>query len=248
MDVGKIIAAACSSFAITNIDDIFVLVTFFSESSTSNSTITPLQITIGQYLGFIVIVSISLIGYGASFIMPTEPIGFLGLVPICIGISKLIELILHRNVEEVESLRDYKEKIKNVIKIASITVSNGGDNISIYVPLFSQANGKEVAIYISIFLVLLGIWCLMGYLFVKQKYVLKIMQKYVHMVLPFLYFGLGIYIIVNSECYPWSIDKINNSTSSNIGSIIMPIITSVLLILFIILIFWFRHSQSMRNV
>jgi cadmium resistance protein CadD (predicted permease) len=155
--------------------------------------------------------------------MPTEPIGFLGLVPICIGILKLIELILHRNVEEVELLTNYKEKI------ASIT----GDNISIYVPLFSQANGKEVAIYISIFLVLLGIWCLIGYLFVKQKYV--------HMVLPFLYFGLGIYIIVNSECYPWSIDKINNSTSSNIGSIIMPIITSILLI------FWFRHSQSMRK-
>jgi hypothetical protein len=58
MQFGKSIGIACSSFAITNIDDIFVLVTFFSEASTSK-TMTPLRITLGQYIGFTVLSSLA---------------------------------------------------------------------------------------------------------------------------------------------------------------------------------------------
>lgn len=253
MDVGKTIGTAFISFIITNIDDIFVLVTFFSESSTEKSTITSLQIVIGQTIGYIILIAISLIGYGVAFAIPTEPIGFLGLLPICIGISQLIDLIYDKiynkkeDEEEDVLFRSNKEKFKNIIKIFSITISNGADNISIYIPLFSQANSIQLGIYIVVFLFMLGIWCLIGYLFVKQKYILKILQKYVHYVLPFLFIGLGIYIIVNSECYTWSIDKINISTSSNTGLIIIPIITSILLIIFIILTLLFKYFQIRKK-
>ena len=54
MQFGKSIGTACSSFAITNIDDLFVLVTFFAEATTS-TTLSPLKITIGQYLGFTIL-------------------------------------------------------------------------------------------------------------------------------------------------------------------------------------------------
>ncbi|KAJ5966340.1 hypothetical protein N7481_013054 [Penicillium waksmanii] len=94
MQFGKAIGTACASFAITNIDDAFVLVTFFAEASTrKNTSITPLKITIGQYLGFTVIVVISMIGFGVSLVLPSEPIGFLGLLPMLLGVWALIGLI-----------------------------------------------------------------------------------------------------------------------------------------------------------
>jgi cadmium resistance protein CadD (predicted permease) len=82
MQFGKSIGTACSSFAITNIDDMFVLATFFAEASTSKAT-TPLKITIGQYIGFTVIIVISMIGFGVSLVLPSEPIGFLGYCQCC---------------------------------------------------------------------------------------------------------------------------------------------------------------------
>jgi cadmium resistance protein CadD (predicted permease) len=69
---GKSVGVACASFAITNIDDMFVLITFFSESTTSK-TVTPWRIVLGQYIGFTFIVTISLIGFGISFLFATEP-------------------------------------------------------------------------------------------------------------------------------------------------------------------------------
>ncbi|ORX56427.1 hypothetical protein DM01DRAFT_1334914 [Hesseltinella vesiculosa] len=177
--------------------------------------------------------------------MPTAPIGFLGLIPICIFLSKLIELVVCKEADEDEVVAvNYKTRIRNVAKVATITFSNGADNISVYVPLFAQANGEQLGIYIAIFLVLLGVWCLAGYLLVKHEYIQKLMQRYMHLVLPFLFLGLGLYIIINSDCYPWTIEKINQSTSSNTGSIIIPIITVVLLVSFIILSSYLTYRKT----
>jgi cadmium resistance protein CadD (predicted permease) len=85
--VQKIGGIACNSFTITNIDDMFVLVTFFSKASTSK-TVTPLRISLGQYIGFTVIIIISIVSFGASIALPSEPIGFLGLLPMLMGVWK----------------------------------------------------------------------------------------------------------------------------------------------------------------
>ncbi|KAF2221523.1 hypothetical protein BDZ85DRAFT_265531 [Elsinoe ampelina] len=85
MDFGKAIGVACSTFAVTNIDDLFVLATFFAEAAT-NKAMTPLKITLGQCLGFTIIVGISMIGFAVALVLPTEPIGFLGLLPLLLGV------------------------------------------------------------------------------------------------------------------------------------------------------------------
>lgn len=85
MQFGKAIGVACSTFAVTHIDDIFVLVTFFAKAATSN-VMTPLKITIGQYVGFTVIMTISMIGFAVALVLPSEPIGFLGLLLLLLGV------------------------------------------------------------------------------------------------------------------------------------------------------------------
>src|SRR5207248_951786 len=148
MDFGKSVGTACGSFAITNIDDMFVLVTFFAEAST-NQSINPLKITLGQYIGFTVIIIISMVGFGASIALPSEPIGFLGLLPLLLGIWKVFGLFPPKKEEEPEE--SSISGVKSILKVASITVINGADNIGTYVPLFSQAKGAEIAIYVVVY-------------------------------------------------------------------------------------------------
>ncbi|KAK3203672.1 hypothetical protein GRF29_106g306334 [Pseudopithomyces chartarum] len=93
MNLSTSISTACTSFLLTNLDDLFVLVTFFAESPTSKS-LTPLTITLGQYLGFSIIIAISMLGYGLALVLPSEPIGFLGLLPILLGVWKILELLV----------------------------------------------------------------------------------------------------------------------------------------------------------
>ncbi|KAF7420924.1 hypothetical protein PC9H_011443 [Pleurotus ostreatus] len=238
MSFGKTVGVACASFAVTNIDDLFVLVTFMTEAA-SSTVVTPLRVVIGQCLGFTVIVALSLIGWGLSFGIPVEPIGFLGLLPLTLGIWKGAGLFTAD--EEPDTSDSYG--IKSVLKIAAITIANGADNIGAYVPLFSQAKGAQIAIYIVTYYIFLGIWCLAAFLLIKERHILAVLQRYSPYFIPLLYIGLGIFIIVNSDCYPWSIEQIDLHVPSHPGKIIMGVVTAVLLASAIGVILWVRFFR-----
>ncbi|KAJ5397575.1 Cadmium resistance transporter [Penicillium cosmopolitanum] len=281
MQFGKAIGTACASFAITNIDDAFVLVTFFAEASTrKNATLTPLKITIGQYLGFTVIVVISMIGFGVSLVLPSEPIGFLGLLPMLLGVWALIGLIFGGDDDDDEdddvedgdaadgeageggreeavegdggrgNIRSRLGSFKGIFKVGSMTVINGGDNIGTYIPLFSQAKGAEIAVYVVVYYILLGVWCLAAWLVMKQRHILKLAQKYAEYVVPFLYMGLGIYIVVKSDAYPWSIERIDGDIDSHPGKLVMAVSTTGLLLLCIGgmgFLQWWKWKKEKKN-
>ncbi|KAK2616778.1 hypothetical protein QQS21_000155 [Conoideocrella luteorostrata] len=241
MQFGKAIGTACSSFAITNIDDIFVLVTFMAEASTSK-VITPLKITIGQYVGFTIIMVISMIGFGVSLVLPSQPIGFLGFLPMLLGLWKMFELVISSADsadEEVTSVAS----MRSIFKVALVTLMNGGDNIGTYVPLFSQTKGAEIAVYVVVYYILLGVWCLAAFLVMKQRHVLRLAEKYANFVVPFLFVGLGIFIIVKAECYPWSIKHIDQARGGNLGSMIMAVVTTGLLLICIGAMFWWKWRK-----
>lgn len=243
MEFGKSVGTACASFAITNIDDMFVLVTFFAEASTKKD-LTPLKITIGQYIGFTVIVVVSMIGYGLAQAIPSQPIGFLGLLPTLLGAWKLLDAILPcHSQESEESEKSRFAKMKSILKVSIVTVMNGGDNIGTYVPLFSQAKGAEVAVYVVVYYILVGVWCLVAFLLLRQKHVLLVSQKYSRWAIPFLYLGLGIYIVVKSDCYPWSIERIDDSFLTDPGAIVMGITTTFLLLTCIGAMLWYKLKR-----
>ncbi|KAK6212327.1 hypothetical protein LQW54_005460 [Pestalotiopsis sp. IQ-011] len=226
MQIGQAIGTACATFAITNIDDAFVLVTFFAESATSKVS-TPLRIAIGQFVGFTVIVVIRMIGFGISLVLPSEPVGFLGLLPV------MLELLLPSDADN--STENAKVAgMKGVLTVASVTLMNGGDNIGV----------GQIAVYIIVYYILLGLWLLAAFLVMRQKHVVRIVEKYVHYFIPFLYMGLGVYVIVKSDCYPWSIDQINIQHASRPGRVIMAMTTAELLLTAIGTVFWYRWNRK----
>ncbi|KAM6506953.1 hypothetical protein FALCPG4_018765 [Fusarium falciforme] len=64
----------------------------------------------------------------------------------------------------------------------------------------------------------------------KQKHILPVAQKYASVVVPFLYMGLGVFIIVKSECYPWSIEHIDDEHAAHPGKTIMAVLTTFLVL------------------
>ncbi|KAK6503158.1 hypothetical protein TWF481_008191 [Arthrobotrys musiformis] len=249
MQFGKALGTACSTFAVTNIDDLFVLVTFFTESSV-NKNLTPLKIAIGQYVGFTVIIIISMIGFGVAQAISSEPIGFLGLLPIMMGVWGILALIFPPgpDEEEEEEVGNVKAAgIRSILKVASITIMNGGDNIGTYIPLFSQAEGTEIAVYVVTYYVLLGVWFLVAFLIMKQKRIVEIAQKYARVVVPLLYVGLGIFIVIKSHCYPWSIERIDERFLGGPGKAILGTLTAIILALCISTMVWFRMRKRAAN-
>ena len=88
MDFLALVGVGISGFVATNIDDIFVLMLFFSSSK-----FHKFQVVVGQYLGIGLLVVIGALGSLLALAVPQQIIGLLGIVPISIGIIRLVQLI-----------------------------------------------------------------------------------------------------------------------------------------------------------
>lgn len=199
---------ALVSFFSTNIDDIFILMLFFSQV---NKGMKARHIVAGQYLGMGALIAISTIGALGTSIIPKEYVGLLGLIPIYLGVKEYInhkkesqdkkEDIEEKEVfnEENKLLVSIKEVISpNIIKVAGVTFANGGDNIGIYIPLFSSMNLYSILITVIVFLLLTGVWCFIGFKLAEHPFVNKNIEKYKHIFVPIIFIVLGVLIILES--------------------------------------------------
>jgi cadmium resistance protein CadD (predicted permease) len=163
VDSAALITIGIISFAATNIDDIFILTMFFSSSSSSFPT---RQVVVGQYLGIGLLVTISALGSFISIAVPTYIIGLLGIVPIGIGVKKLIELRTKKR-KDTKSQQTVQMRIKShlsFVSVAAVTFSNGGDNIGVYTPLFAKYNAaSQITALAIVFMAMTAVWCIAAY-------------------------------------------------------------------------------------
>ena len=193
-DFFALIGIGISSFIATNIDDIFVLMLFFSTSKFPKS-----QIVICQYLGIGLLVLIGTLGSLIALVVPHFIIGLLGLVPISIGIIKLVQLRKNNNFESEETIPVSRWTHLPMLTVAAVTFSNGGDNIGIYTPLFAKYSSAGEVIFISIiFMIMTGFWCVIAYYLVRHPLVASRIRKTGHITFPCVLIGLGIYILISS--------------------------------------------------
>ena len=182
------IVAGVVSFAATNIDDIFILMLFFAHVG---GEFRNWHIVAGQYLGFAALVGLSVLGSLGVLLVPEEWSGWLGLVPIFLGIRVLIKL---RNESE-----DSKPLERTgIFGVAAVTFANGGDDIGIYVPLFASAGFTSMWIIVFVFFILVAVWCYAGYRLGGHPTIAEKLGRYGHIMVPFVLIGLGIYILLKS--------------------------------------------------
>lgn len=177
------------SFAATNIDDIFLLLLFFSQVG---GRFRNWHVVAGQYLGFGALVALSVLGSLGVLIVPEEWIGLLGLVPVFLGIRALTHLM-----GDPEDDRKPVEG-SGIWGVATVTFANGGDNLGIYVPLFASVGFVRMGIIVFVFFSLVAVWCYAGYKLASYPTVADKIDRYGHIVVPFVLIGLGIYILLES--------------------------------------------------
>nr|WP_312755444.1 CadD family cadmium resistance transporter [Bacillus mobilis] len=207
------ILSALGSFIVTNIDDIFILMLLFSQASSQanasngrtvkGNRIYPKDIIIGQYLGFALLVLISLLATFGVTLIPDQWVGLLGLIPIYLGVTLFIK---GEDEDEGAILSSLKKFSKFYLSVAFITFANGGDNIGIYVPLFSTLNNNQLVITVVTFFIMVAVWCLIGYRLARFRYVSETLEKYGRWVIPIVFIGLGFYIMAENNIFSnlWS--------------------------------------------
>jgi len=196
------VLAAVIAFVSTNIDDLFILMALFLQTGNG---VKPGNIVSGQYLGIVTLIVSSLAGVFLGLIIPTAYVGLLGLFPIYMGVQKLWQhYVQKRDDDETDGASKAKNAgsmFARIFSVAAITIANGGDNIGIYVPFFSAKSLEELALTVSVFLVLTGVWLFVARYLTRHPALARTLQRVVPTVFPFLLIGLGVYIMYDSGTF-----------------------------------------------
>jgi cadmium resistance protein CadD (predicted permease) len=185
---------AIVAFAATDIDDLFLLLMFYSSQS-----YPARQVTLGQFIGIGVLVAISILGSLIALVVPIYVIGLLGLIPIAIGIKNLIEVRDNNKTSSTQTVPKENKSYLTFLTVAAITISNGGDNIGVYVPLFSKYNTvDQITMLTSVFIAMTAIWCITSYYLVNHPSLASRIRNIGTIIMPFALIGLGVYILIDS--------------------------------------------------
>jgi len=189
-------ATAVALFAATNIDDLVVL-TLLSASSRASGRPRRWEIWGGQYLGFAVLVGLSLAAGRGLSLVPTRWLWLLALIPLTVGVVTLVAAIraARRGEQSTPSLPRatglsnvrWLSWVAGVAGVATLTVVDGADNLAAYTPVFATANEGRIAVTLAVFAV--------GALLTRHRRITDTLPRYGRWILPAAFILIGLYTL-----------------------------------------------------
>ncbi|WP_414672410.1 cadmium resistance transporter [Lentzea sp.] len=168
-------------FAVTNVDDLVILALFFAQAGAA------WRVVAGQYLGFTGILAVTVLGALGASLLPEQLRPWLGLIPLALGVKAAWSLWRASDSDDEPS------QAPGVLTVAGVTLANGGDNIGVYVPVFTVTD--SLWLYVAVFLLLVGVWCLAGRFLASRQVVAKALAKWGHIALPVVLIAIGLVVL-----------------------------------------------------
>jgi cadmium resistance protein CadD (predicted permease) len=183
-------ATAVALFAGTNVDDLVVLA-LLSAASQASGRPRRWEIWVGQYLGFAVLVGLSLAAGRGLSLLPARWLWLLALIPFTLGVVTLIGVI--RAVRRGE--RPAPPSAGGLLGVAALTMVDGADNLAAYTPVFATAGGGQIVVMLVVFAAGVAVWCLAGSLLVRHEPVIGVLARHGHWILPVAFILIGLYTL-----------------------------------------------------
>jgi cadmium resistance protein CadD (predicted permease) len=184
-------------FAVTNIDDMLVLSVFFGQAGAHPGR--AWRVVAGQHLGFLGILAASVLGALGAGLLPGSVIPYLGLLPLALGIKAAVTAWRHRHDDDDEP-GDTRAG-PGALQVAAVTFANGGDNIGVYVPVFTVAGIGGMSVYVAVFLIGVTLWCAAGWFLATRPLVAEALSRWGHIILPVVLIGIGVVILVEGGAF-----------------------------------------------
>jgi cadmium resistance protein CadD (predicted permease) len=190
---------AIVAFASTNVDDLFLLASLFVDED-----FRTIPVVAGQFLGMSFLVAFSILAALFAISIQGDWIYWLGLAPLLLGIGRLRDLFKgsakpdssDRNGSDFigkEQLRSRWAR-SEIALVALLTIANGGDNLSVYIPLFS-IHRTSIPFFVVIFGVMTAVWCLLGYYLTNHSLFGNRLRRYGRFIIPFILIGMGLNVL-----------------------------------------------------
>lgn len=185
-------------FAATNIDELVIMALFFSQVAGQPRGIT--KVVAGQYLGFVAILAVAIAAALGLQLLPEAVIPYFGLLPVFLGLWVGWQAWRERGDAHRDDTAARRSEI-GVLPVAAVMFANCGDNIAVYVPVFTTAGSAGIVVYTVVFLILLGVWCVAALFVATRPLFADVLARWGDSVLSVVLIGIGVAILVENGAF-----------------------------------------------
>ena len=188
-----IIAVTAGAFIGTNLDNLVLLVALYARYKHHPGLVASAYIA-----GMILIAAISIaIGVVGEFI-PIAYLGFLGVIPMILGVVALIQLARGTQPGIDGSVTIYASSQAIFITVVMTQLSNSADSIITFSALFADSLDAADYLIAPTFLAMSGIFAWLAYYSQSHPGLSRVLNRYAHYLTPFILILVGFYILANT--------------------------------------------------
>ena len=184
-----IVILVAGAYISTNVDNLLLLVGWMLGRRAST-----LQIFAGHGLAAIaVLLAAFLLGLSAAA-LPTDYIGYLGVVPIVLGMNMLLRKIRGRTQLRV----DATPQTLSVFAVATTLFANSADTMLVFSPLLADSEVATDYLIVAAYPVMAAVWFVLALFFSRHAARLRGLSAAAEWLAPLIMITVGLYILDNT--------------------------------------------------
>ncbi len=181
------------AFASTNLDNLLLLVGWQLAGTSSAA-----QLFAGYALGMLGVLLIAVLLGLVGYLFPLEYLGYLGLVPMLLGVRLLIENFRAGPSDSAQMHQGAVAAASGALTIASTQLSNGVDTVLVFAPLLADSELVFDAEIAGLFLLLMVLWFGLARWLGSRALKLPVVSRGGRWLAPLVMIGVGLYILGNT--------------------------------------------------
>jgi len=186
-----VVAIMAATFVATSFDNLVLLIAFLGDARYRWGSVV---------VGYVVSSTlVTAVAWGLSEIAdqaPAQYLGYLGLIPIAIGLNEGLKLVRRR--AEVPATSPGAVAAKGILSVGAVMVAASGDTFAALFALFTDtADSYTIPMLAAVASAALA-WCGLAVWLFSHPPLERILSGTARYVLPFLLIGIGVYILLDS--------------------------------------------------
>ena len=183
-----IIVLVAGSYAATNVDNLTLLVSWMLAGTTSASGLVS-----GYVLANLAVLAVSIVLGLSSSVIPVALIGYLGIIPVGLGIYSLIGQFRGQGQAIAANTGNGA-----ALGVAATLTANSVDSIIIFAPMLADSKASIDPFIAVAFLVVAAAWFWMARVASHHAARLEAVSKAAGWIAPLIMIYVGVYILMNT--------------------------------------------------
>ena len=156
-------------------------------------------VLLGFICSSIAVICISALGVAVGSILGAGLIGYLGILPLLLGIHMLYQSWMgHHADDDTSDTPSNSTEPKIWLSTFVLMFSNSGDSIAVFLPLLAETSRAGILIIVCGYLTMAVLWAGLSYFISGQRELAQRIEHRAEKIVPWIMIGVGIYILMDT--------------------------------------------------